>query len=56
MHQWRYLKMMKKSGGSYEDNGIDRMSPGQLVVACPVCPAPGINLPDGWDAPDVAKP
>lgn len=28
---------------------MDDMADGELVVKCPACPRPGVNLPDGWE-------
>ncbi|KAL1689041.1 hypothetical protein GGG16DRAFT_126749 [Schizophyllum commune] len=50
---WRYLKQLKRSGraNDAERNPSD-VRPGELGLACPACPRPGVNLPDGWeDAP-----
>lgn len=55
MREWRYLKMMKRFGRLYDAAGVAGTRQGDLVVACPVCPRPGINLPDNWDA-NTSKP
>lgn len=48
---WRYLKMLKRAGRA---NDLDRppadVRPGELGLACPACPQPGVNLPDGWES------
>ena len=53
MCQWRYLKMMKRSGHPFDPSGVGGTGPGALALDCPACPRPGINLPDDWDS--VAK-
>ena len=36
----------------HDPSGVVGTKSGELVVVCPSCPHPGINLPDGWeDAP-----
>lgn len=47
--QWRHLKLLKHSGRGNEVSGVAGTEPGSLVVSCPSCPHPGINLPDGWE-------
>lgn len=55
VRQWRCLKLMKRAGRAYDIKGVDGTAPGELTVACPACPHPGVNLPDNWNAPDVAN-
>lgn len=38
------FKMLKRAGRINMDDMQDR----ELVVKCPTCPRPGINLPDRW--------
>ncbi|KAI0749121.1 hypothetical protein C8Q74DRAFT_1212211 [Fomes fomentarius] len=47
-HQWQNLKACKFHGIGYNN----RLAPtaGQLAIACPTCPRPGINMPDNWQA------
>ena len=53
MRQWRYLKMLKRSGRGHSTTGADGTKPGELAVLCPACPQPGKNLPDDWqNAPE----
>ncbi|KJA15106.1 hypothetical protein HYPSUDRAFT_208167 [Hypholoma sublateritium FD-334 SS-4] len=47
--QWRHLKMLKRTGRAHDEAGIAARKDGELVVMCPSCPHPGINLPEGWD-------
>ena len=50
--QWRHLKLLKWGGRGHDPSDVVGTKPGELVVVCPSCPHPGINLPDGWeDAP-----
>ncbi|KAK7047944.1 hypothetical protein VNI00_006272 [Paramarasmius palmivorus] len=48
IRQWRHLKMVLWSGVGHDPDGIGEQE-GRLVVQCPSCPHPGINLPDGWE-------
>ncbi|KAI1784369.1 hypothetical protein LXA43DRAFT_901749 [Ganoderma leucocontextum] len=45
--QWRNLKLRKWNGVGFND--VSAPKPGSLAVACPACPRPGINLPEGWE-------
>ena len=56
MREWRYLKMMKRFARPYDTAGVEGAQEGELVVTCPVCPRPGVNLPDDWDAESNSKP
>ncbi|KAF8951577.1 hypothetical protein BDZ97DRAFT_1684109, partial [Flammula alnicola] len=47
--QWRHLQMMKWVGVANEASGVAGIQPGQLVISCPSCLRPGINLLDGWE-------
>jgi hypothetical protein len=52
MHQWRHLKMLKRSGRGHDISGVSGTKTGELAILCPACPQPGKNLPEGWeDAP-----
>lgn len=54
--QWRFLKLLKRGGRGHAVDGVAGTKPGELAVLCPLCPRPGINLPDGWeDAPPAFK-
>ncbi|KAF9036137.1 hypothetical protein BJ165DRAFT_1417138 [Panaeolus papilionaceus] len=54
--QWRHLKMLKWAGRAHDPGGPDATEAGALGVACPSCPYPGINLPEGWDkAPESMR-
>lgn len=54
VRQWRYLKLMKRAGRAHDVKGVKGTAPGELVVMCPTCPRPGVNLPKNWHA-NVAK-
>ncbi|PBK80807.1 hypothetical protein ARMGADRAFT_858081, partial [Armillaria gallica] len=43
--QWWHLKMLKR----HVPNGVETTQYHDLVVLCPSCPQPGINLPEGWE-------
>ena len=46
--QWRDLKLRQRAGFAY---GPDQdIPPGGLVLFCPACPQPGVNLPKNWKA------
>ncbi|PBK83209.1 hypothetical protein ARMGADRAFT_1038011 [Armillaria gallica] len=47
--QWAHLKMLKRGGRAYTDVGVATTKPEELVVLCPSCPHPGINLLEGWE-------
>ena len=44
--QWRDLKLRQRAGLLYEPER--EIPPGGLVIFCPTCPQPGINLPHDW--------
>lgn len=47
--QWRHLKLLKWGGRGHDPSGVIGTKSGELVVVCPSCPHPGINLPNGWE-------
>ncbi|KAI0038918.1 hypothetical protein FA95DRAFT_1504888, partial [Auriscalpium vulgare] len=50
---YRNVRALKRSARGHDPAGIEATAPGALVVQCPQCPQPGINMPDGWeDAPE----
>ncbi|KAK7041916.1 hypothetical protein VNI00_008897 [Paramarasmius palmivorus] len=58
VRQWRHLKMLIWSGAAHDLDGVEgiegdpvnqRQKEGRLIVRCPSCPWPGINLPFGWE-------
>jgi len=40
--QWRYLEMLKRAGFAHHPE--QEQTPGDLVLFCPTCPQPGINV------------
>ncbi|KAF8070016.1 hypothetical protein FPV67DRAFT_1413223 [Lyophyllum atratum] len=49
VHQWRNLKMLKRSGRGHDPAGIAATKPGECALLCPACPQPGINLPPNYE-------
>lgn len=47
--QWRHLKMLKRGGRGHDPSGIAGTQDGELAIACPSCPIPGVNLPSDWE-------
>jgi hypothetical protein len=52
VHEWRHLRLLKRTGRGHDPSGVQGTKPGECVVLCLACPLPGINLPDGWDCDD----
>lgn len=50
VRQFRAERMLKRGGRGCTEDGIERTEAGQLAIACPACPQPGVNLPEGWEA------
>ncbi|SJL12496.1 uncharacterized protein ARMOST_15923 [Armillaria ostoyae] len=48
MCEWRHLRSLKRFGRGHEPGGIAATKPGELVLCCPACPHPRVNLPPGW--------
>ncbi|KAF9001224.1 hypothetical protein BDZ89DRAFT_1096061 [Hymenopellis radicata] len=46
IRQWRHLKLVKRMGRGNEPSGRAGTTVNDLVVKCPCCPQPGINMPD----------
>ncbi|EIW86722.1 hypothetical protein CONPUDRAFT_46865 [Coniophora puteana RWD-64-598 SS2] len=55
IRQREYVRLMKEAGRGNVPNGIETTGAGQLAVACPACPHPEINLPDGWEKADASQ-
>ncbi|KAI0039987.1 hypothetical protein FA95DRAFT_1503469 [Auriscalpium vulgare] len=53
MRCFRNIRLAKRGGRAHEPGGIAATGVGELVVECPACPHPGVNLPEGWK--DVPK-
>ncbi|KAG8925861.1 hypothetical protein FRC01_009600 [Tulasnella sp. 417] len=47
---WGTLRLVKRSG--YLELAVPR---GGLVIHCPTCPRPGINIPDDWETDVLAR-
>jgi hypothetical protein len=41
--------MAKRAGRMYDSKGLQNTARGELALACPACPIPGVNLPPGWE-------
>ncbi|KAJ7448726.1 hypothetical protein FB451DRAFT_1343295 [Mycena latifolia] len=57
-HEWlrmcrefNHAIMLKCRGRatSYASGGAEATKQGELVLECPACPHPGVNLPEGWE-------
>ncbi|GJF00979.1 hypothetical protein PsYK624_172830, partial [Phanerochaete sordida] len=48
IREWRFLKLLKRSGRGHLPGGVKNMEAGALCLRCPACPRPGVNLPDNW--------
>ncbi|KAF9017820.1 hypothetical protein BDZ89DRAFT_1140448 [Hymenopellis radicata] len=46
IRQWRHLKLTKRMGRGNEPSGRAGTKLNDLVIKCPACPQPGINMPD----------
>ncbi|KAJ7936119.1 hypothetical protein B0H13DRAFT_2226828 [Mycena leptocephala] len=47
--QYRHLLMLKRAGRGHDPSGVFGTGAGELAIQCPVCPHPGVNLPEGWE-------
>ncbi len=47
--QWTFLKLLKRGGRGHAVDGVSGMKSEELVVLCPLCPRPCINLSEGWE-------
>ena len=52
---WFDLEARKHAGFGHNTSLATNQQPGSLVLFCPACPQPGINLPDGWNTDPDAK-
>ncbi|GJE98466.1 CxC2 domain-containing protein [Phanerochaete sordida] len=50
VREWRYIKLLKRSGRGHINNGVKESTPGDLCLRCPACPRPGVNLPENWES------
>ncbi|KAJ7159910.1 hypothetical protein C8R43DRAFT_1086852 [Mycena crocata] len=46
--EYRHLLMLMRAGRGHDPEGAEATKPGELAVICPVCPHPGMNIPDDW--------
>lgn len=46
--QYNYLTTLKRNGFGIVSIKIRVPGKGELAFFCPVCPQPGINIPDNW--------
>ncbi|KAF7305332.1 CxC2 domain-containing protein [Mycena chlorophos] len=50
MREWRHLHLLKRRGRlGHEGSKAADTNIGELALRCPVCPRPGVNLPDDWE-------
>ncbi|KAK0457087.1 uncharacterized protein EV420DRAFT_1271922, partial [Desarmillaria tabescens] len=49
MCKWHHLCSLKRFGHGHEPGRIAETRPGELVLCCPACPHPHVNLPCGWN-------
>ncbi|KAJ7816275.1 hypothetical protein B0H14DRAFT_2374683 [Mycena olivaceomarginata] len=47
--KYRHVMSLKRGGRGHDAGGAEATKPGELVIRCPACPRPGINLPKDWD-------
>ena len=45
---WCDLQARKHAGFGHDPELANAGNPGSLVLYCPSCPQPGVNLPEGW--------
>ncbi|RXW17407.1 hypothetical protein EST38_g8431 [Candolleomyces aberdarensis] len=49
-HEWRHLKLLKRSGLGHSPNqSAQGAQEGECAVLCPACPHPNINMPPNWE-------
>ncbi|KAE9407625.1 hypothetical protein BT96DRAFT_986280 [Gymnopus androsaceus JB14] len=46
--QWQHLKLLKQCGQGHNLSGVAGTQEGDLMISCPSCAHPGINLPENW--------
>ncbi|KAK0436511.1 hypothetical protein EV421DRAFT_1892352 [Armillaria borealis] len=49
VREWRHVRTLKRFGHGHESSGIQGTKQGELVLRCPACPQPSINLPPDWN-------
>jgi len=56
VHEWRILKLLKRSARGHYSDGVQSTREGDCAILCPACPQPGKNLPNNWrDAPPDSR-
>ncbi|KAJ7194873.1 hypothetical protein GGX14DRAFT_333182, partial [Mycena pura] len=48
--QYGHLLLLKRGGRGHDPSGVWATSSGELAICCPVCPRPGVNLPENWES------
>lgn len=48
IREYRHLKMLKRAGRAFDQDGVNATLSGSLAIPCRACPIPGVNLPSGW--------
>jgi hypothetical protein len=49
VREFSHLMMLKRAGHSHAKSGVMGTKQGELVLRCPCCPIPDVNLPVGWE-------
>ncbi|KAF8134146.1 hypothetical protein K438DRAFT_1640975, partial [Mycena galopus ATCC 62051] len=49
VREYSHLLMLKRAGRGHAKSGVMGTTQGELVVRCPCCPQPGVNLSDDWE-------
>ncbi|KAJ7895931.1 hypothetical protein B0H14DRAFT_3425881 [Mycena olivaceomarginata] len=47
--EFSHLMMLKRAGRGHAKSGVMGTKQGELVLRCPCCPIPDVNLPVGWE-------
>ncbi|KAJ7754817.1 hypothetical protein B0H16DRAFT_1458854 [Mycena metata] len=47
--EFAHLLSLIRAGCAHRPEGVEATGPGELCVLCPVCPHPGVNIPDDWE-------
>ncbi|KAJ7715056.1 hypothetical protein B0H16DRAFT_1742273 [Mycena metata] len=56
VRQWRHIKLLKWAGRAHDPSGVNGRRSGALVIECPACLRPAVNLPPDWEnAPPADK-
>lgn len=49
IREYRNIIGYEYAGRPFHKSGIAGTRDGELAFLCPVCPRPGVNLPDDWE-------